>query len=67
MNYTYIPMLDISMPSVSILGWIILALSLASDHLDFLGWPGMDILTRKVIYYYLEPELSIYLAQWVTL
>ena len=28
------------MPSISILGWTILALSLASDHLDFLGWPG---------------------------
>ena len=28
------------MPLISILGWTILALSLASDHLDFLGWLG---------------------------
>ena len=31
-------MLYIHMPSVSILGWTILALSLATDHLDVLGW-----------------------------
>ena len=28
------------MPHISILGWTILQLSLARDHLDFLGCPG---------------------------
>ena len=39
MNYTIMPHVGY-LPSVSILGWTILALSLESDHLDFLGWPG---------------------------
>ena len=31
-------MLDIN-HAICLLGWTILALCLASDHLDFLGWP----------------------------
>ena len=30
------------MPFVSVLGWTILALSLESDHPDFLGWLGVE-------------------------
>ena len=48
MNYTYMP--HIGMPFVSIFGLTILALSLASDHLDFLGMArGWTILAHSLL------------------
>ena len=49
------------MPYVSIFGYTILALSLGSDHHDFLGWPGMQhsgsqnhlLLSRARVRFYL--------------
>ena len=35
------------MPYVSVLRWAILALSLESDHPDFLGWPGDGSFTES--------------------
>ena len=62
-------MLDILHAICFNMGWTILALSLASDHLDFLGMAqGWTILAHKVIYYYLEPgldSLHILSISWV--
>ena len=47
------------MAYVSMLGWNVLALSLASDHLDFLGWPGDGpFWPQRLFFYYLEPDLK---------